>query len=116
MVLHSLHMLLLNLPPSHVNLFEQNGPNTFDKASKMLEDHRNVQAPLAHDKGPPNSQVSSLSNERHNVTASLHDPNARSLPYSQMDIGTNKSESSGPSHSELRPTGMEIVHMRWQNL
>ncbi|XP_031252404.1 uncharacterized protein LOC116110317 isoform X1 [Pistacia vera] len=83
-----------------------NGPNTFDKVSKMPMDPY-VQAPHSHDeKGPSNVHVPPKSNENHDVPGNFQEYNARSSGHSHYhtDSDATKAKWSAASHPELRPT------------
>jgi hypothetical protein len=91
-------------------IFEQNGPTTFEKASEMyVEPH--VQAPPNHDyKGPPNVQVPPKHEAKHDVSGNFYEHNARSSPHSQnfdsADVSAKKATTFGTFHAEAGSSGM----------
>ncbi|CAK9152752.1 unnamed protein product [Ilex paraguariensis] len=85
-----------------------NGPNTFEKASKMLAEPNNFQAPSAqappsHDQKPP------LNFSEQNPSSSMGVQN-----FASTDTSGLKTPSSATSHSEARPSegGAERMEVR----
>lgn len=83
-----------------MNLFEQNGPNTFGNASQMYANPSYAQTPTGReeDKGPSKFHVPPKSNEKHDVPVNLHEHNTRPSPGSQTDTDTNKAIFSAAFH------------------
>lgn len=102
-----------------MNLYEQSGADTFEKASKMQMEPPDVQAPLSHGQKPDvpvnlyEHNVRS-SQSSHNMS-SYNSQNMSSLSsqnISSTDFGANKATMSGSSPPEPRPSGMEISHSK----
>lgn len=88
------------------SISDQNGPNTFEKASKIFLEPRFQASPSHDDKGPPNVHVP----PKHDVSENFYDHHARSSPPSQnvnsADGGAKGATTSGTFHSDMGTPGM----------
>ena len=108
-----------------MNLFLQNGPNTFTEATKIPADPRNIQASPSHyeqrppsvqvpkyDKGPPNIQDPKHI-EKNDAPTSFYEHSSRSSPlpksfdYSNTSANNSMSSETYPPNSE--PHGSLII-------
>ncbi|KAK9274926.1 hypothetical protein L1049_022181 [Liquidambar formosana] len=83
-----------------------NGPNTFQKASKMNVEPPSMQAPPNHDQ-KPDVPVNSF---EHNVRSELSSQN-----FASTDIGASKTAMSGTSHPEVRAPGTRAEGMEFRH-
>ncbi|GLT79049.1 hypothetical protein SLA2020_505590 [Shorea laevis] len=91
-----------------------NGPNTFEKASRIPVNPPYVQPSLSlDDKGPPDVQVPYNSVQRNGVPKSFDEQKATSSPHFDYSNVANKGTSSGTPQTGVRPgTGVQGMEFR----
>ncbi|XP_041005860.1 uncharacterized protein LOC121250728 [Juglans microcarpa x Juglans regia] len=84
-----------------------NGPNTFEKASKIFLEPRVQASPSRDDKGPPNVHVP----PKHDASGNFYEQHARYSPTSQnvnsADGGAKRVTTFGTFHSDVGTPGNE---------
>lgn len=93
-----------------MNFVEQNGPNTFGKASQIQMESIGGQSSLDHkNKESPNIHVPFNPDVRHRIPENSPEHILRSKHHSQQsnfaDVNANQSNITGHRNSETRPSG-----------
>ncbi|GLT98647.1 hypothetical protein SLE2022_161440 [Rubroshorea leprosula] len=93
-----------------------NGPNTFEKASRVPVNPPYGQASLSlDDKGPPNVEVPYNSVQRNGVPKSFDEQKATSSPHFDYSNVANKGMSSGTPQTDVRPSGAGVQGMEFRD-
>ena len=95
----------------NLTCFQQNGPTTFEMASKVhMETLPGSTLPNHDNKGPSNVQVPNQLNEKRDVFIGVNEHNAGSSSFSQnlssIDVDASKATTSGTFHPEVRSSSM----------
>lgn len=98
-----------------MNLYEQSGPDTFEKASKIQMEPLEFQPPLSHRQNPVAAVNPSMRVPQNSQNMSSYNfqntSSSGSQNISSTDYVANKATMSGSS-PEPRPSGMEVSHLK----